>query len=58
MKILTFLLDRLKERSTWVGFTSVATAVGITFSPEQMGAIVTAGVAVSGLIVAFTKDKE
>lgn len=56
MKILHWILDRLKERSTWVGLTTAITAIGVGLSPEEASAIATAGVAVAGAIIAFTKD--
>ncbi|MEL7146531.1 MAG: hypothetical protein AAFO69_09205 [Bacteroidota bacterium] len=55
--MLKFIVDRLKERSTWMGLTGFVGAVGVTLSPEQAEAIVLAGVAVAGLVAAFTKDK-
>jgi hypothetical protein len=55
--LLKFAIDRLKERSTWLGLTGLLTAVGVTLSPEQSAAIVTAGVAFAGVVAAFTKDK-
>lgn len=53
--MLKFIVDRLKERSTWIGLTGIISAAGVGLSPEQSEAIVLAGVAVSGLIMAFTK---
>lgn len=51
-----YLLDRLKEPSTWRGLALLATAAGVTLTPEQMQAIVAAGLAASGLIGVFTRD--
>lgn len=56
MKLLDWILDRAKERSTWLGVISLVTAAGVALSPEQTAAIATAGVAVAGLVAAFTKD--
>lgn len=47
--------DRLKERSTWLGLISLAAAVGITLQPDQVDAIIAAGMAVGGLVAAFTR---
>lgn len=55
MKILKFLLDRLKERSTWMGIIGLVTAAGISLSPEETAAIASAGVALVGAISVFTK---
>jgi hypothetical protein len=47
---LPWLGDRLAERSTWQGAVAVASALGVALSPDRAAAIVTAGVAVGGLI--------
>jgi uncharacterized membrane protein len=52
-----YLIERLKEASTWRGLTALLTAVGVTLSPEQTNAIVGAGLALIGLLGVFTKDK-
>jgi len=57
MKVLRFVADRLKERSTWLGILALLTAVGVGLSPEQIEAIAASGMAAGGLILAFTKDK-
>lgn len=54
--MLKILMDRLKERSTWIGLTTVITAAGVSMNPEQIEAVITAGVAVVGAIFAFTRD--
>ncbi len=53
---LNFLLDRMKERSTWLGLISLLTGFGLAISPEQGESIVSMGVSVAGLIAVFTKD--
>lgn len=53
---LKWLANRLKERSTWLGITSLATAIGIGIDPDQIQAIVGVGVAIGGLIAVFMKD--
>ena len=58
MKALLFVVARLKERSTWLGILGIVTAAGISLSPEQVEAITAVGVAVGGLILVLTKDKE
>ncbi len=55
--ILNYLLTRLKERSTWLGMISLVAAMGVSLSPDQSQAIVTAGVGLAGVIAVFTKDK-
>ena len=53
---MDWILDRLSERSTWMGLVSALTAIGVGISPEQTAAIVSAGVAVGGLVAAITQD--
>jgi len=56
--MLDFILERGKEASTWRGLVALATAVGITVSPEQGEAIIALGLAVIGAIGVFTADKK
>lgn len=53
--ILAYLLSRAKERSTWLGLISLVTALGILFTPEQQESVIAAGMALAGLVGAFTK---
>jgi hypothetical protein len=50
------LLSYLKTESTWRGLIAIATALGVTLSPEQSNAIIAAGLAAIGLINTFKKD--
>ena len=50
-----FILDRLREPSTWRGAVLLATACGVRISPEISDAIVAAGLGLAGLIGVFTK---
>lgn len=56
-KITDYLIGRAKERSTWLGLISLATALGLVISPLQQEAIIAAGMAAAGLVGAFTRDK-
>ena len=51
-----YLLSRLREPSTWRGLTLLATAVGITLTPDQQNAIVAVGLAVAGAVGAVLPD--
>jgi hypothetical protein len=53
---MNYLLDRLKENSTWRGLIMVATAVGLKLDPSQSEAIIAAGLALVGLINVFRKS--
>ncbi|TVQ82149.1 MAG: hypothetical protein EA357_10660 [Micavibrio sp.] len=57
-KLLKFIAGRIRERSTWLGLVSLAAALGLALSPEQKEAIVSAGMALAGLIAALTKDTD
>lgn len=52
-----YLLARLMEASTWRGITLLLTAIGVPLAPEMADAVISAGLAVAGLIGVATKDK-
>ena len=58
MKILQMILERAKERSTWLGLVAVLTACGVAVKPELTEALASAGVALAGLIAVVTADKK
>lgn len=53
---MNWLASRLKEKTTWAGIVTVLTALGASLSPDQKEAIITAGAALVGVILAFTKE--
>ena len=53
-----YILNRLKERSTWLGFTAFATSCGASIATELTESIITVGVSPAGLVGVVTKDKE
>lgn len=53
--MLDWLIDRMRERSTWFGVVSLMTAIGISLSPAQIDAIAAAGMAVAGLVAVITR---
>lgn len=55
---MNWIIDRLKERSTWLGLTGIVTALGVALNPEQIEAITATGLAIAGLVAAFTRDKK
>ena len=55
---LGYLLARLRERSTWLGLISLATALGIAVSQSQQEAVIAAGSAVAGLVAALVPDAD
>lgn len=52
-----YILNRLTERSTWLGVIALATACGATIEATIAEQIIAAGMAVAGLIGVVTKDK-
>lgn len=54
---MKYILDRLKEPSSWRGLVMICTAFGVALNPELVAAIVSAGTGVSGIIGFVFKDK-
>lgn len=54
---MRYILERLKEPSTWRGIVLVLTSLGVGINPDAVAYIVSAGTGVAGLIGVFTKDK-
>ncbi|WP_024303319.1 hypothetical protein [Pseudogulbenkiania sp. MAI-1] len=57
-RLKRYLLARAREASTWRGLVLVATALGVSLSPEQQEAIVTAGLFVAGIVGALMPDQK
>lgn len=54
-ELWNWVLDRLKEPSTWQGFTVIATSVGSALNPEIADKIAEAGASIFGLIYVIRK---
>lgn len=54
--MLSFLLARLNEPSTWRGILALLTSVGVALNPEQQAAIISAGLGLIGAVGVFTAD--
>lgn len=52
-----FLIERLKEPSTWRGIILLVTACGVPVAPAMAEQIITIGMAAAGLVGIFTPDK-
>ncbi len=52
-----YIINRLTERSTWLGVIALATACGATIEAAIAEQIIATGMAVAGLIGIVTKDK-
>jgi hypothetical protein len=55
--MISYLIERLSENSTWRGLVMLLTAVGVQVDPTQANAIIAAGLAIVGLINVFRKQK-
>ena len=53
-----YILNRLTERSTWLGLLALATACGATIEQALADQIIAAGMAAAGLIGIVTKDRK
>ena len=53
----TYILERIKEASTWRGIILVLTAVGVPVAPAMADSIISVGLAIAGLIGTFSPDK-
>lgn len=54
---MTYLLERLKEPSSWRGILAMMTAVGVKLHPELQEAIISTGLALIGMVNFFRKEK-
>lgn len=54
---MDYLIERLKEPSTWRGIVLLATAFGVPIAPAEGEAVIAVGLAVSGLIGVLAKDR-
>ena len=52
-----YVIERMKEPSTWRGIVLLLTAIGVPVAPALADAIVSVGLAVAGLIGVATPDK-
>ena len=52
-----YIVNRLKEPSTWRGLTILLTLAGVNVSPEQTTAIIAFGAAIVAFIGVFFPDK-
>ena len=51
----TYIINRLKEASTWRGIFMLLTALGLNIAPELQDSILQAGVALVGVVGVVTK---
>ncbi len=58
MKKLQYIVERMKEPSTWRGLIAIATLAGYSISPEQGELIISTGVGLYSIINIFRKEKK
>ena len=54
---MKYILDRLKEPSSWRGLVMFATAFGVSVNHELLPSIIAAGTGLAGVIGFVFKDK-
>lgn len=54
---MNYIVERLKEASTWRGIIMVLTSVGVGVSPDLIAPIVSIGTGLAGLVGIFVADK-
>lgn len=59
---MNWILQRLSERTTWLGIitvlTSVGASVGLNISPEMGAQIALVGSSIAGLVLLVTRDNK
>jgi hypothetical protein len=56
MAIIKYIIERLSERTTWVGLLA-ALSMAVSLTVEQLEAVGTLGVAIASAVLVFFKDK-
>ena len=55
--VITYILQRLVERSTWVGLTGVISVIGIGLTPQHAEVIALVGAAIASVVQVAVKDR-
>ena len=53
---LLTVASKLTERTTWLGLATMATALGIYLSPEDVALITSIGTAIAGAVLVKMRD--
>lgn len=56
MSILSYIVNRLKEPSTYAGLAALLGVVGLKIAPDQLSAIITVLTGLAGAIAVFVPD--
>lgn len=54
---MEFILNRIREPSTWSGIASLAVAFGLGIPPGTVEAVTQVGVGVAGLFAVFLRER-
>lgn len=58
MQLIPYIINRLKEPSTYVGLGTFLAALGLHLSDVQVSAIVTLSLGIGGLLSAFIPERK
>ena len=56
MSFLSYILNRMKEPSTYAGLAALLGVVGLKVAPDQLNALITVLTALAGAIAVFVPD--
>ena len=54
---MNWILERLKEKTTWLGLFTILATFGISIAPELKEAIISTGLSIVGLVLVLVKEK-
>lgn len=54
---MAYLMERLQERSSWLGLIAILTGSGVSIAPELQAGIISIGSGLAGVVGFFTRDK-
>lgn len=52
-----YILNKIKEPSTWVGIVAAVSAAGVNFTPEFKELIITVGTTIGAILCFFINEK-
>ena len=55
---MKWILQKLSEKTTWLGLLSIASGLGLKLTEGTTQAIAAAGIAIAGLILVFMNEKK
>ena len=56
MSFLSYVINRMKEPSTYAGLAALLGVVGLKVAPDQLNALITVLTALAGAIAVFVPD--